>query len=354
MKKAISLLLLICMLLPSLALAKTEDEPIPDFCKPILESWSATNSKELAESIRLYWRENAADDWVQSLYTAKKRPSAFKLGGTTKELIASHKDWDIAIISSSEVDLQKLADEGIITHMSYEPSRTLCLNHWLLPEAVQDMFPAHPLYEYSVFCYSFDSLTDEAILLICNNKGRPFRSLEGWVLQILMRRSAELVRALEGVVRVNDWTQEGVCEWTEDDLLQKPDEWDWASLRIDVDDKLETLDRAGLLYDFSQDTYWTDRNPSWSETSGQLSTDGRIIAIPYPPIITGDYPPNTILVFIVNAKSPNLARSLEYAEHFIKSYEWIFRVIEADWLDPEIEKQYGEHSICIYKDQVNW
>ena len=113
-------------------------------------------------------------------------------------------------------------------------------------------------------------------------------------------------------------------------------------------------DQKGLLYDFSQDSYWVDREPAWQEPKGLFSADGRMIGIPYNPIITGEYEPNTILVFIVNAKSAHSKRALEYAKHFVKSYEWVYNVIETGWSDPDIEKKYGEHSICIYKDEVDW
>ena len=123
---------------------------------------------------------------------------------------------------------------------------------------------------------------------------------------------------------------------------------------IDETDRLEALDQEGLLYDFSQDSYWVGREPAWQEPKGLFSADGRMIGIPYNPIITGEYEPDTILIFIVNAKSAHSKRALEYAKHFVKSYEWVYNVIETGWSDPDIEKKYGEHSICIYKDEVDW
>ena len=78
-----------------------------------------------------------------------------------------------------------------------------------------------------------------------------------------------------------------------------------------------------------------------------------MIAIPFDRITGSDTSPHSMRVFIVNAKSPNLARTLEYAKHFIKCCEWIYD-IPADWRNVEIEKKYGEHSICIYKDDVDW
>ncbi|MEG1155957.1 MAG: hypothetical protein RSD94_08790 [Acinetobacter sp.] len=40
-------------------------------------------------------------------------PLNIRLGGTTEELIDDKKDWDMAIVSSKDVNLQTLADEGL-------------------------------------------------------------------------------------------------------------------------------------------------------------------------------------------------------------------------------------------------
>lgn len=313
----------------------------------------AKDGKDLEQKILEYWRTNAPG-WEAGLYTPQKRSMTFRLGGTTEELIEDYRNWDIAIVSSKEVNLQKLADEGVVISCAYDPSLGLSLHHWLLPEAVQKKLPIHPLYDYMVYCYDYNPQTDEAIFLVCNEKKRPAGSRESWVMQMLKKRGPDRTRALEGICRVNDWTQTGVPPCSVDELLQMQNDWDWASLRIDETDRLEALDQEGLLYDFSQDSYWVDREPAWQEPKGLFSADGRMIGIPYNPIITGEYEPNTILVFIVNAKSAHSLRALEYAKHFVKSYEWVYNVIETGWSDPDIEKKYGEHSICIYKDEVDW
>lgn len=69
-------------------------------------------------------------------------------------------------------------------------------------------------------------------------------------MQILKKRGPDRTRALEGICRVNDWTQTGVPPCSVDELLQMQNDWDWASLRIDETDRLEALDQEGLLYDF--------------------------------------------------------------------------------------------------------
>lgn len=74
-----------------------------------------------------------------------------------------------------------------------------------------------------------------------------------------------------------------------------------------------------------------------------------MIGIPYNPIITGEYEPDTILVFIVNAKSAHSKRALEYAKHFVKSYEWVYNVIETGWSDPDIEKSMASTPFAFTK-----
>lgn len=353
MKKRLVGMLVVIMCIISFSLAYAEKARIPCYM-PVLEAWNAKDGEELETNILEYWRTNA-EDWATSIYESKKRFMTFRLGGTTKELIADHKEWDIAIVSSKDVDLQQLADEGVIIHHSYEPTDLLCLNHWLLPDAVRQKLPVHPLFEYAVYCYDYNNQTDEAIFIICNDKDRPAGSREGWSYQILKRRGVEQVRALEGICVVNDWTQEGVNPRTPDELIQRSEEWDWASIRIGANDKLEALDQAGLLYDFSQDAYWAGREEAWPEPKGIFSSDGRMIGIPYNPIITGEYESNTVLLFIVNAKSEHCSQALAYAKHFIKSYEWLYDAIKTgSYENPDIVKKYGEHSICIYKDDVDW
>lgn len=350
MKQFVCWVFLMCCLFPSTILAETS---IPDYCMPILEAWGAKDGKELQLSILEHWKSLAPKSW-ERVYTPRKRPISFQMGGTTKELVANHKKWDVAIVSSKNVDLQKLADEGVILSMSHCPTDLLPLHQWLLPKEVQKKLPAHPLFVYAIYCYDYNPQTDEAIFLIANDKHRPVCSREGWMLQIQKGRSADQIRTVESISLANEWVQEGIPEWTEAELLKRTEEWDWAILRIDPNDKLEMLDREGILFDFSQDIYWADRNPAWAEPNGLFSSDGRMIAVPYDPIITGRNPPDKISVFVVNAKSEYLLRALEYAKHFVKSYEWLYSVIQSGWQNPDIIERYGESSICIFKDDMDW
>ena len=108
MKKIVCMLLAICLLLPALALAKgkAKDEPIPSRYLSILQDWNATTAEELHLNIIEHWKNtdtipNNAEHW-----TSQHNPLAIRFGGTTKELIADKKNWQLAIVSSKDVDLQ--------------------------------------------------------------------------------------------------------------------------------------------------------------------------------------------------------------------------------------------------------
>ena len=344
--------LLACMSLP----ARAAQKEIPDFCMPILQDWGATNEKELQDAILSYWKDNMPKGWDEMHKDAQK-PLSFSFGGTTKELIKNQKKWDVGIVSSKDVDLQKLADAGVLRSISCTPRDEYPLHQWLLPEKVQCKLPQHPLYYYAVYCYAYDSQTDEAIFIICNDKSRLNPWKTSWARQIIEKRDAEEIRALEGIRRTVDWRcyEKEELSPTAAQLAACPQDWDWAFLRTDkekVSEALEELDAAGVLYDFSTDAYWAGRNPDWAQPKGLFSADGRMIAIPFREEVHTRK--NEMSFFVVNAKSPALSRALEFAEHYVKGYEWLHFVYETDWEDPEIVKTYKEHSICILKEDIDW
>lgn len=349
MKKMVFVIVMTALLIVYILIPAYAANDVPTYCLPILDAWNATSEKELQDAVLSHWEENQPNDWA-SLHKTIKKTVAIRFGGTTKELIKDHKEWDIAVVSSKEVDLQKLLDANLLINKGGTPQDETALHQWCLPEAVQEKLPQHPLYYFAVYCYQYDAQTDEAIFLVCNQKKRPLRATATWARQMLERRSPEQVRALEGICRKVDCECFGMPElsFTEEDLLAHPNEWDWAFLRIDKDDKLGKLDAAGLLYDFSQDEYWTSRKPEWKEPTGIWSADGRMIAIPYGELIYNG--PNEISVFVVNAQSPVLPKALAYAKHFIKGAEWSYSYYQ----DPEIVKTYNDHSVAIFKKDVDW
>ena len=344
--------LLACICLP----ARAAQKEIPEFCMPILLDWGVTNEKELQDAILTYWKDNMPKGWDEMHKDAQK-PLSFAFGGTTKELIKNQKKWDVGIVSSKDVDLQKLADAGVLSSILCTPVREYPLHQWLLPEKVQSKLPQHPLYYYAVYCYAYDPQTDEAIFIICNDKSRLNPWKTSWAKQIIEKRTAEEIRALEGIRRTIDWRayEKEELSLTAAQLAAHPQDWDWAFLRTDkekVSEALEELDASGVLYDFSTDAYWAGRNPDWAVPKGLFSADGRMIAIPYHERIYTEK--NEMSFFVVNEKSPALPRALEFAEHYIKGHEWFDFACETDWEDPEIVKTYKTRSICILKEDIDW
>lgn len=349
--------LIICLLLKISPTALAE---IPDFCEPILQAWGATDEKELMEAI-LKWREdNLPEGWAH-LHKGAKTPVSIRLGGTTKELIKTHNQWDVAIVSSKDADLHELAEAGVITFDSIwaSPIAFYAMEQWAYPEAVQQKLPQDPLYFYCVYCYSYDPENDEAVFVIWNEKDRPLRWGGHAARQLLERRTPEQVRAIDGFCRKIDWEYFGMPELsvTEDELIAHPNEWDWSFLRIKQGDELKKLDTSGLLYDFSQDEYWANRTPDWEWPAGLWNGEGKLIAIPYHHWVYDDK--STISVFVVNAKSPALDRALAYAKHYIKSFEWHEYGRFSHYSDVEImrklyDKKFDIGGGVLLKKDVDW
>ncbi len=353
MKKIVCTLLAICLVVPSLALAKgkAKDEPIPDFCKPILEAWNATTAEELLLSI-LECQKNDSPEEPPASFTPKYRPCNIRFGGTTQELIKDKKNWDLAIVSSKAVDLQKLASEGLIMQTYYNPAKYFATNQWLVPEKLQLLLPNYSSMLYYVYYYDYQEQTNDATLLICQadigqKKNHP-RTPYLVAFELMKRRSAAEARSVEGIYRVENWTEE--------DLLTRVDEWDVATIIIDADDRLIKLDEAGLLYDFSQDSYFHSRapirpfapsiikygdKPYHELPNGIFSDDGRMIGIPTEAVEEDRYT-GLLGVTIMNAKSPFLKRAYTYVAHYIKSLEWFW--IYAD----------NDNNSSISKDKMDW
>ena len=107
-------LLLLCF---ATAFAKADTHvvtniPIPDRYRPILEVCGAENEEEMFEKLVQFTtvvdpeRARRLPNWC------KQEPIQIHYGGTTKELLADKK-WDLAIVSSKDVDLQALAEKRI-------------------------------------------------------------------------------------------------------------------------------------------------------------------------------------------------------------------------------------------------
>lgn len=153
MKKGLLLLAILLFLFTASAYG---EEAIPERYLPILEAWGATDGESLKYNAML-----AAYSEVEASRTLNVR-----FGETTEELIHEQETWDLAIVSSKEVDLQRLADEGLLREEGYRPSSSLATLQWLYPDWVQAQLPEHPYLLYEVFCYDFDEVTQDVTWLV--------------------------------------------------------------------------------------------------------------------------------------------------------------------------------------------
>lgn len=348
MKKIVCMLLAICLLVPSLALAngKAKDEPIPDFCKPILEAWNAADAEELYLHLLDYLNEIHPEE--NGWYTPKHSPLSIRLGGTTKELIADKKNWDLAIVSSKDVDLQELIAHEALESSEYYPDYGPAFYQWLLPDELSYIL-GEPKQVSDVYVYDYDAQSGEAILLLCNkmvfttdNPPTPRRFAE----EMMWKRSADTARRVQGIRLIPDEAQ-----WSEEDFLSHCDEWDIGILRMKKDQLLSALDQVGLLYDFSKDDYFASRSSVdlldylVDLANGVFNADGQMIGIPCVEINVQDTDPNIVGMLIINAKSPCLDRALQYAKHYIKTLEWKWDISR---------EQNGGMMPFISRDDMDW
>ena len=357
--KRVFLLLTLCVSL--LFCACAEAETIPSLYQPILDQWGATNGDELRKNICQYWMDTTTDSHPKQ-FLPKYYPATIRFGGTTEELIQDKKNWDLAIVSSKEVDLFRLAEEDLISKDSHFPDNTQALRQWLLPEKLQELIPTESRFVYSVFVYDYHEQTDEAIFLITQpNTGRKFsHPRAGYPLAeaIMDRRPAANARATQGIAYVEDEIQYGVFDWTVEKLLSMPDDWDVACLSIKDPSELDALDQAGLLYDLSQDAYLASRQaivPYAVEYPGKyleipkglFSQDGRMIAIPSRIRAIND--PISESVVIVNARSQQMDRCMTFVQHLLKSWEWW-------WTTPTSEIIYDPKvgGMVLPREEVTW
>ena len=258
------------------------------------------------------------------------------------------------------MDLQKLADEGLVQEYGFVPTQEFILQQWLLPDELQSLLPEHPFLAHQVYFYDYDHATGEATLLICKHySGEPSGVPGPFARAILGGRSADAVRAIEGIVRVEApppayKVEPGeLLNWEIDDLLSRPHDWDVANILIQNESDLGALDQAGLLYDFSQDSFWLTRSYDWPVPNGIYSEDGRLIAIPhiayYGPEESG------FLVTVINAHCQNTTKAMAYVKHWIKGCEW-------DWdfytqektVEEDVPEEIRKYGICMYKDEMDW
>ncbi|MEG2186425.1 MAG: hypothetical protein RR085_03840, partial [Clostridia bacterium] len=202
MKKIIAAILVLTLVFSVASAAIAGDvnfNNVPIHYPQILDAWNASNSDELYHHILEYWQASATE--YPQAFTAKHQPLSIKIGGNTKELIAEKSKWDLAIVSSKDVDLQALANEKLIMSTGNNPSNVFALHQWLLPEKMIHLLPKDPLMLYYIYIYDYDIQLDEATFIICqDNIGRKRNHPRGpdeFAAEIMQRRSVNAVRTLE-------------------------------------------------------------------------------------------------------------------------------------------------------------
>ena len=106
MKKRIVLFSALIFLCSMFTMAVCEETRGSSSIASILNAWGAKDGQELYTRILDHWNRNIDG-------TRISWPAKIRLGGTTEDLISKPGSWDLAIVSSKDVDLQKLADEGL-------------------------------------------------------------------------------------------------------------------------------------------------------------------------------------------------------------------------------------------------
>ena len=160
MKKRIVLFSALIFLCSMFTMAVCEETRGSSSIASILNAWGAKDGQELYTRILDHWNRNIDG-------TRISWPAKIRLGGTTGDLISEPGSWDLAIVSSKDVDLQKLADEGVVQEYGFAPIQEFILHQWLLPDELQSLLPEHPFLAHQVYFYDYDHATGEATLLIC-------------------------------------------------------------------------------------------------------------------------------------------------------------------------------------------
>ncbi len=312
----------------------------------ILQDWNAQTPEELQLNIIEYWRIINSDN-PPNHYDTTHFPLKIRFGGTTQELIADRKKWDLAIVSSKDVDLQALLDKNLIEVYPHYPFFLPDLYQWLLPAEVQKIYPQDPNQTCYAFVYDYDAANDDATLLICkpnsatSNPPQPSSFAE----EIMWKRSADTARALQGIHLIPQ-----SAAWTEEDFLSKADAWDVGLLTLKQGETPDMLAQDGLLYDFSQIQYFASRSSvkptdiSVELAKGIFSADGRMIGIPCVRVDSDGDEADTVTMLIINNKSSYIERALTYAVHFMKSTEYYWHYLT----DPE------NLPADISKDNMDW
>lgn len=231
-------------------------------------------------------------------------------------MIADKRNWAMAIVSTKDVDLQELLDRDMIKHWSFSMADPTVLSLWLIPSSLRTFRPKDLTQSYDIFFFDYDAQTDDATIVIFNEKYPLTDSI--FARALLDMRSPEQKRAMEGIARVHGWTVE--------ELISNPNDWDTAQVLVPYPDGLEQLDQAGMLADLSQGAYLASRESidnvlDWYDgPNGIYSADRRFIGVPCFPFTLFDKRDHA-LVLVVNAKSNYIDAAINYVEYHIKGMD---------------------------------
>ena len=163
-----------------------------------------------------------------------------------------------------------------------------------------------------------------------------------FAVEIMWKRSAETARAVQGIRFIPD-----SAKWAEKDFLAQCENWDVGILRLPTGQTPSLLDKAELLYDFSQIDYFASgasvQLPVYlvNLANSVFNTDNQMVGIPCVTMYADE--PDFVGILIVNAKGPNVERALTFAQHYMKSLEWTWSFYEEGGALPPISR-----------DDVDW
>ena len=303
MKRFYALLLTLC-LLTGFALAESAD-----ITKQLLE-----------EQLEILGIENMEDEFPPEMKNV-----VWRKGGTTQELI-DDQTWDVAEVSSLQVDLKALTDAGVIWRSDYlcpdasalNPMLKLDILRLVTAEGPADNPPNHMPESTRIMAIPYRADGDDVTLLIFNGrkslKEERLQLAANYVTWYLQKRSPATVKSLQTLV-FKDGGDMGM-------LSTSPEDWDIARVFASAVD-LAALDQAGVLTDgkayqgFAE--YYERLLP---EYQGLVTAeDGRMIAVPlisdsYSFGADGSIIPIPMIakleLLLINAKGSHLQEAADY------------------------------------------
>lgn len=285
---------------------------------------------ELEETLCRLWRESLAalyEDGTPVPSSDGYTPSwgcVIKRGGNTQELIAQKKHWELAIVSVDDVNLQQLAEAGILHAYPYYYPDGIVERHQWLHRDLWRLLTQVTDKRYDVFFY--DRTDDDITLLLCNGSTARKRNgnAQDYALTMLAARTPEQTRRTDGFALVQNLRPQQL-------LTMDPASWDAAILIMDAEDPLTELDQAGLLLDLRQNAFLAVHQPLTRKKNvapralpaGVYAADGRMLALPVAAhVLDRSGSVRQLRVIAVNPRSRHIAEALAWAEHHIRSVVW--------------------------------